>query len=318
MKRFASTVCLSLLVTLPIAAADRTDDRWLGISDFGEWSPDGSHIAFHSTRDGNFEIYVMKSDGTEQRRLTHNPWADAFPAFSPDGQTLVFSARRDGWITTPSRNQLYLIDVDGENLQQLTLDSHLEEDPGRPSSNNVYPRFHPEGWVAFLSDRSNGWLEVFRIDPDGRGLKRLTHGRRNHYNLVVSPGGERLCFDTHKDRHPTAAIRDGGWDIHCVASEGGPYLNLTANPRYEDYDSTMSPDGQRIIYNRSGHRGLFMMNGDGSGQTDEAFYEESAFSPRWSPDGRRLLFTSTRDGHRELYVMELETRAVERLTYSRP
>ena len=47
------------------------------------WSPDGRHIAFISTRDGNWEIYVMKADGSNQTRLTDNPARDSTPAWRP-------------------------------------------------------------------------------------------------------------------------------------------------------------------------------------------------------------------------------------------
>lgn len=53
------------------------DDRW------PDWSPNGNKIAFHSDRDGNFEIYVMNTDGSELTNLTNNPADDRCPAWSP-------------------------------------------------------------------------------------------------------------------------------------------------------------------------------------------------------------------------------------------
>ena len=60
------------------------------------WSPDGSKIAFHSTRDGNNEIYVMNADGSGQTRLTNNPAAGLLPAWSPDGIKIAFTSIRGG------------------------------------------------------------------------------------------------------------------------------------------------------------------------------------------------------------------------------
>jgi Tol biopolymer transport system component len=50
------------------------------------WSPDGRSIAFATTRDGNYEVYVMNPDGSGQRRLTQDPADDDFPVWSPGGQ----------------------------------------------------------------------------------------------------------------------------------------------------------------------------------------------------------------------------------------
>jgi Tol biopolymer transport system component len=60
------------------------------------WSPDGSMIAFASTRDNNHNIYVMNADGSGQTRLTRNAAPDFSPAWSPDGTRIVFQSNREG------------------------------------------------------------------------------------------------------------------------------------------------------------------------------------------------------------------------------
>ena len=73
------------------------------------WSPDGRHIAFVSNRDGNPEIYVMGSDGSNPRRLTHHTANDWSLVWSPDGRHIAFHSNRDGnW-------EIYVMGSDGSN-----------------------------------------------------------------------------------------------------------------------------------------------------------------------------------------------------------
>ena len=79
-------------------------------------SPLWGKIVFYSFRDGNTEIYTMDSDGTNQTRLTFNEVSDAAPAWSPNGQQIVFRSYRDG-----ERNaEIYVMDADGKNQRRLT------------------------------------------------------------------------------------------------------------------------------------------------------------------------------------------------------
>ncbi len=91
------------------------------------WSPDGSKIAFESRRDGNYEIYMMNADGSGQRNLTHNPADDDNAQWSPDGSKLVFDSERDSTQTsgstgggTPYPREIYVMNVDGSGMTQLT------------------------------------------------------------------------------------------------------------------------------------------------------------------------------------------------------
>src|SRR5262245_25368347 len=94
--------------------------------------PDALHnclpkIAFASERDGNWEIYVMNTDGTGQTRLTNDVAVDSDPAFSPDGTKIAFSSDRDG------DGEIYLINADGTGLTRLTNNT----------TGDVQPSFSP-------------------------------------------------------------------------------------------------------------------------------------------------------------------------------
>ena len=72
-----------------------------------DWSPSGEELAFASDRTGQFEIWVVKADGTGLRQVTSGPGAKTWPAWSPDGKWIMFTLMKDG------RQRLWLIGADG-------------------------------------------------------------------------------------------------------------------------------------------------------------------------------------------------------------
>jgi Tol biopolymer transport system component len=136
------------------------------------WSPDGRKIAFVSRRDGNDEIYLMNADGTRVTQLTstskdaadNEPAADNAPAWSPNGQTIVFQRTLgDG------NEEIYVMNADGSDQTRLTQYPGRDEDPD----------WSPNGrWIAFhreIDPISAGILEVFLMNAnDSKQIVQLT------------------------------------------------------------------------------------------------------------------------------------------------
>ena len=95
------------------------------------WSPNGTQIAFFSSRDGVWGIYTMNADGTEVQPLIVRPGANDYPSWSPDGHRVLFTSMRDG------RSDVYIANVDGSGVLRLTNDSLLKR----------YPRWRPSPYV---------------------------------------------------------------------------------------------------------------------------------------------------------------------------
>jgi TolB protein len=95
---------------------------------FPQWSPKGDAIMFTSDRDGRFELYTLRPDGTNRRRLTNTPGSNAHSVWSSDGEWIVFSSGRKGFKdemalydgTPQPYGEIFAMHADGSNLRQLT------------------------------------------------------------------------------------------------------------------------------------------------------------------------------------------------------
>ena len=79
-----------------------------------DWSHDGDWIVFSSLRHNNSEIFIIRKDGNELKRLTNNQYQDEEPSWSPDGNLIAFTSDRSG-----SKN-IYTMNPDGTNQIQIT------------------------------------------------------------------------------------------------------------------------------------------------------------------------------------------------------
>jgi Tol biopolymer transport system component len=143
--------------------------------------PDGQKIAFVSRRNGCDDIYVMNPDGTEVTQLTGtpqcdpssvpNPPADNAPAWSPDGNKIVFQRTlpgADGQLSD-GNDEIYVMNADGTDQTRLTYYPGRDDDPD----------WSPDGrWIAFHRDHQpidSQILEVFVMNADGSNQIPLTH-----------------------------------------------------------------------------------------------------------------------------------------------
>ena len=149
--------------------------------------------------------------------------------------------------------------------------------------------------------------------------------------IVVALGVTPLmvCVDAQA-RIAFTSNRDGNAEIYVMDADGGNQRRLTKN-RHVDASPSWSPDGKRIVFvsDRDGHlniRGrsnydIYVMDADGSNQQNVTNDPSDDGSPSWSPDGKRIVFSSDRDMDRgeaahnlEIYVMDADGKNQERLT----
>jgi TolB protein len=143
------------------------------------WSPDGKQLAIVLTHDGNSQIYLIRADGTDLRRVSQTDTIDTEPYFSPDGQFLIFTSDRGG------SAQIYRMPVDGGSAQRLTFEG----------SNNFSPRYSPDGKSFVFSHFNGGTFYIATQDFVTKQTQILTAGGWDK-KPSFAPNGKLVLFAT--------------------------------------------------------------------------------------------------------------------------
>ena len=224
-----------------------------------DWSPDSTKIVYISNQTGAYRIWVMNADGTGQRRLTDDPgFADLNPAWSPDGERILFS-RCDDHLHLPFflKCDLEVMNAAGGGMRQVA------------GGNWTYVRgqYSPDGRSIVVGADRGGFLSALWVmRADGTGLHRITAPSLEAFWPGWSPDGRRIVF--------TDNCCQGGSNIWTVRPDGTGLRELThfgPMPLQGGFAS-YSPDGRRIVLQYNGKcpvRGIcqyfYVMNADGSG-----------------------------------------------------
>ena len=296
-------------------------------------------------------LWIVSSDGKDNRPLTTGAFRDSSPRISPDGARIAYLSNRSGKV------QIHVRWLDGSQEAQIT---DLQQAPG-----NI--EWSPDGkWVGYtarvpskpdwsvrLPEKPNGakWADppivitrlrwtadgqgilqpgythVFAVPASGGTPKQITNGDYNHGGgpggggggFAWSADGKSVYVSTN--RIPDADYALEGGDIYAFSVDDGSVKQLT-DRKGPDTDPVPGPGGKKIAY--IGHdwkfqsysvNHLYLMDADGKNSKNiTASLDRDVRSPHWSWDGKTIYFLVEDHGNTQLYSADVESGAVKPVT----
>jgi TolB protein len=284
------------------------------------FSADGTRLIYQSTRSDYpcDQIYTMKVDGSDVRRVSTGTGRTTCGYFYPDGTDILFASTHERSPHCPPRPShargyvwpiyegydIYRAGGAGSNLRPLT------RTPGYDAEATIAP----DGLIVFTSVR-DGDMEIYSMNGDGSNVRRLTNRPGPDGGPFFSWDGRWIVF---RGRQPgpgkeldeyRALLEEGLWrptelELFVMDRDGGNLRQVTQLGG-ANFAPSWHPDGKRIIFATNIHdpKGrnfdLYLVDVDGTGLERVTFNDTFDGFPMFSPDGKRIVFASNRGARAE-------------------
>jgi TolB protein len=244
----------------------------------GEAGVADTKIAFASTRSGVKELYLMDYDGAGVAPVTANKSINMSPNWSPDSRSLAFTSYMNGY---PFLYRVF--PFERRPVQLLAGYAGI----------NSSPSWSPDGRTVAMTLSKDGNPEIYLLTVATGAFRRLTTNVSIDTEPTWSPTGRDLAF---------ISDRSGSAHVYVMDTDGTNLRRLTSGgfntqPRW-------SPKGDTIVFtSRFGSHDLWAIGPDGSNLRRLTAGPGDNESASWSPNGRHLIFQSSRQGGTQLYTM---------------
>lgn len=237
--------------------------------------PDGARIVY---KDDANVIHVMGADGGQYGPVGNPPVVGGDPSFSPDGTKISFDRNLN----------IFVINSDGTNLQQLTSTGLDSDAPWSPDGTKI----------AFTTKRT-GVAQIFTMNSDGTNPTNISNAPTFIDSLPSwSPDGTKIAFN----RALPGTQQQNIWTMNA---DGTGQVAITTGI-VRDEHPTWSPDGTTVAFhsNRDGNLEIYKVPSAGGLITRLTNNPAVDANPAWAPDNSAIAFTSLRSGSARIWIME--------------
>jgi hypothetical protein len=247
-----------------------------------EWSPDGSRVAFVSTRRGDSDIYVIPAAGGSPSLLVGWPGNQDHPAWSPDGKNIAFTSEWRG------QNEIHIIELGTKRTRRVVQDG-------------AAPSWSPDGSRLVYHAEVQTGMDLFVRDVTTGAVTQLTHNGNNHYP-VFSPYEEVIAWVREREVLSMFELKSR----RAVRAKA---------PLQVGFRPSWSPDGRFVAVTARdwGSTDVYVVLAEGIRSLLLTHNEGFDGYPAWSPNGKQIALVSARDGSMAVWIVSGLEPYLERL-----
>jgi TolB protein len=273
-------------------------DDIIGVLSGGQTGIAQTQIAYVSARNGNKEIWAMDYDGANQHQLTHLKSISLTPRWSPDSTLIAFTCFAPYRGVTSAQICIYSAASD-----RLIAFPRFRGTSGSPA-------WSPDGSeIAFMSSQ-NGDPEIYIADASGAHMHRITFAAGVSTSPSWNPKtGKQMAFVSDRGGSPV---------LYIANSDGSDVQKLNLPDMGYVIDPSWSPNGQLLAFSwrrPSGNYDIYVMDIVSMQLVELTKDQGRNERPSWAPDGRHVVFESTRAGTRQIWSMLADGSQPHQLTF---
>lgn len=302
----------------------------------GYFSPDGKSIIFQAEEKGTgnpfYQIFVLELASGKYRRVSPGAGKTTCSYFRPDGKKIIFASshldpdarkqyeeeyrqreedkkagrpRRYKW-DFDSHMDIFEANPDGSELKRLT------DAPGYDAEGS----YSPDGKQIVFCSQRDGNLELYIMDADGKNARKLTNAPKCYNGgPFFSPDGKRVIF--RSDRQKADHLQ-----LYVINADGTGERALTDDLNWVQWGPYWYKDGKHIVYAAADHSNpaarpnydLYWLKVEDDAKPGQprpkpvrlTYHPTADVLPVFSADGKRIMWTSNRDGSSQLYIADFE------------